>query len=216
MYNILTLSRDDKCINYEINIQATLATIFRPIDIKIEFNFVNKIQKNVSKFCHACVLVDSKDPQSFKREIFFSTGCDSSDCKVDLSVTGTLQNVSQPFILGSEKTITIYYEIKNVGEPAYSTQLRIEMSSASTQFYRIPPLCSVENNIMICYINNKKPVYNQTVMSLNVTIDVAQLDGKLLEIKADISSIGNDTNPQNNRNINKMSLAEFSEIEIIR
>jgi len=213
---MMTLSRDDKCINYEINIQATLATIFRPIDIKIEFDFVDKIQKNDSKFCHTCVMVDSKDPKSLKREIFFSTGCNSSDCKVDLSVTGTLQNVSQPFILGSEKTITINYEIKNVGEPAYSTQLRIEVSSVLTQFSRIPPSCSIDKNVMNCNINNKKPVYNQTTMTLNVTIDVAQLDGKWLEIKADISSIGYDTNPQDNRNINKMSLAEFSEIEIIR
>ena len=210
------LSTDDKCINYELSIQTTLAKIFRPIEIKIDFDLVEKINKTDSEFCETCVMLHLKDLKSLRREISFSTGCNSSDCKVDLSVIGTLQNVSQPFILGTEKTITVSYEIKNLGEPAYSTKLIIEMSSNLTQFFRLPSSCNIENNIMYCNINNKKPIYNQIALNMSVVIDVTMLDGKLFEIKASVSSIGNETKPQDNISTNKILLAEFSEIAVSR
>lgn len=212
----ITLSKTDKCTNYELNIHASLATIFRPIEVILDFDLVDKIQTNSSKFCKACVILDSKDRKSLKKEISFSTGCNSSDCKVDLSVIGTLQNVSQPFILGSEKTITVNYVIKSSGEPAYSTKLTIKMSSNQSQFSRLPTSCSIEQNVMSCYINNKKPFFNQTVYNLSIVIDMTTIDAKMLEIEAVISSIGNETTPQDNRCIIQIEIAEFSEIEVTR
>ncbi|CAG9812133.1 unnamed protein product [Chironomus riparius] len=210
----LILSKNDKCINYKLNIKTVLTKIFWPIEIKVDYDLVDKINKDDSNFCKTCVMLDLKDPKSLRREIAFSTGCNSTDCKVDLSIIGTLQNVSQPFILGSEKTITITYKIDNFGEPAYSTKLTIEMSSNLTQFSRLPTSCNIANNIMYCDINNKKPIFNQTSLNMKVIIDVTQLDGKLFEIKAKVSSIGNETKMLDNISIVKIVLTELSEIAV--
>ena len=213
----ISLTKVDKCLNYVVDIRANLADIFSPITIKIGFDTKYKISEIYSKFCTSCVIIDPKNPKTVNGQITFTTGCKGEKCVHDLSVVGTLQNVTQPFILGSDKTVKIKYEIKNIGEPAYSTHLKIEIFSNLTQFSKIPPSCSHDwkvQNVMTCNIKNRKPIMDKEVAKLDITIDVTNLEGKLLKITAEVTSVGDEQQPVDNKFVNEIPLAEFSNVAL--
>ena len=180
---------------------------------------MDKISENDSTYCTTCYLIDPNSKTIIKHSIVFSTGCETDKCRVDLSVIGSLQNVTQPLIHGITKTISIKYEIKNAKEPAYTTKLKIKLSSNLTQFLQIPSSCSSSNSsqsIMNCDVNNNKPISNQTVTTLVIKIDVTKFDGNLLEVTAEVSSLGEEMEPVDNKFISEILFSEFSEVEVVR
>ena len=161
--------------------------------------------------------MDSNEVKSTSIKIAFSTGCKEPRCVSDLAVVGTLVNVRQPYILGSTRTIDIKYEISNSGESSYLTQLSITIPSNITEFSRIPSSCRQDVNVrdmMTCDVNNGKPLKNQEVVELIISLDASRLEGSSFRVFANVSSAADESRPSDNVYLNEIVLAEFSEIEI--
>jgi hypothetical protein len=214
----IELINKDKCITYKIYIQLNLVALSKPIVVKINFDTYEQIPQNDTKFCDTCVVIDPKTPKSHSKEIQFHHGCKDKDCSHDLSINGSINNGQEPFTLGSKKSINVNYTISNIGEAAYLTQLEINIRSKFIQINSIPKSCIIDlkdSNIMMCDINDKKPLEDQQITNLSFSIDVTELVGNSLEIFANVTSYGHERKPHDNHLISKISLTEFSEVEAI-
>lgn len=122
---------------------------------------------------------------------------------------------SVPYILGSSRTISINYQIENLAEPAFKTQLSISILNSQTLF-KIPSVCrqSDRENELLCDINGQRPVYNTSPANFTLTLDATKLTGKQLVIEANVCSEGNETDRNNNKFNNTILFGEYSEIEI--
>lgn len=211
------LSREASCTDFIVHVRGTLADIFKPIQIEVKYDTVEKIPEYSQTFCETCVSIDPRNSKTVSKLVTFSTGCSGDRCVSDLAVVGTLMNVRQPYVLGSTPTITIQYEISNSGESAYLTQLKISIPSNVTQFSRVPPACREESNKreMICEINAGKPVANSEIVKLAINLETSKLDGESFKVLAVVSSAGDEQRPDDNEYENEILLTEFSDIELI-
>lgn len=71
-----------------------------------------------------------------------------------------------PYVIGSSKVITIKYEVENIGETAYLPKLQIKCDSST--FARVPSSCHLENEQMLCYLNQKNPIQQSQKVSLTL------------------------------------------------
>lgn len=212
------LLKSKTCRKYKVFVQLSYAEILKPINIKISFDILAKIPQDSNKFCDTCVIIDPKSPKVLKKSIKFFTGCKDEICEHDLSVTGTINNGRKQFILGSQRTMSVEYKIENTGEPAYMTQMKVEISSNSTQFSHIPSSCSIDlinKNIMVCDINNRMPIKDQETVKLNFTVDATQFVGDTFIIIAEVTSVGQEKLPEDNKLVSEVSLAEISRVDVI-
>lgn len=214
--NTVQLSDVEKCNDYTIYVRPSLADIFKPMSIELKYDTIEKIPEDDSNFCDTCVVMDPRDVKSSSTKIAFSTGCAGEVCMSDLSIVGTLANVRQPFVLGSERTISIKYEISNAGEPAYITQLKITIPTNVTHFSRVPPSCQQDGSsqeVMTCDINLGKPVKSSETSEIVITLDATRLEGESFIVQAEVSSAGNEQRPVDNKYRNEILLTEFSNVE---
>lgn len=213
----LKLTREDTCNDYMMYVRGSLADIFTPVVIEMKYELVNKIPEHDPNFCEHCVALDPRDVKMASTKIAFSTGCSGEICTSDLAVVGTLSNVRQPFVLGSDKIIAIKYEISNAGESAYLTRLKITIPTNVTQFSRTPPSCRQDSNardIMVCDINQGKPVKNMEAVDMIIALDATRLEGSSFKVFAEVSSAGSEKKPSDNQYTNEIFLSEFSDIEL--
>lgn len=198
--------------------KGTISDIFKPVIIDFRYDLVEKIPEYDHAFCETCVAIDPIDTKTATTKIAFSTGCGQERCVSDLAVVGTLNNVRQPYVLGSAKTIEIKYEISNAGESAYLTQLAVTIPSNVTEFSRIPSLCRIQDalirDVMICDINHGKPIKTKETAEIIISLDATKLDGQSLKIFANVSSAGDEVRPSDNVYTNEIILTEFSDIEL--
>lgn len=212
------LNQVEMCNDYTVYIKGTISDIFKPVIIDFRYDLIEKIPEYEHIFCETCVAIDPSDSKTATIKIAFSTGCGQERCISDLAVVGTLNNVRQPYVLGSAKTIEIKYEISNAGESAYLTQLSVTIPSNITEFSRIPSSCRMQDTIirdvMICDINHGKPIKNKETVEIVISLDATKLDGQSLRIFANVSSAGDEIRPIDNIYTNEIILTEFSDIEI--
>ena len=150
--NTLSINNVNHCFEFDVYVKSTLADIFKPIVIELKYDLIDKIPEANATFCEKCVAIDPNDPKTISNKIAFSTGCAGDRCVSDLRVRGEPINFKPPYVLGSLRTIGIKYEILNVGETAYLTQLKITIPTNITQFSKTPPICKVDLLVgeMIC------------------------------------------------------------------
>lgn len=215
-YNI-GLSREDRCSDFIVHVRGTLGDIFKPINIELKYDTVQKIPEHSQEFCETCVVLDPRDSKAISTKVTFSTGCSGERCVSDLAVVGTLKNVRQPYVLGSTSTIAIEYEISNSGESAYLTQLKVTIPTQITQFSRIPSTCREQSNKkeMVCDINAGKPVANGETVRLDIHLETSKLDGESFKVLSVVSSAGDEQRPADNEYVNEIFLTEFSDVELI-
>lgn len=214
----IKLTQVEKCNDYTVHVKGTISDIFKPVIIDFRYDLVEKIPEYDQAFCETCVAIDPIDTKTATTKIAFSTGCGQERCVSDLAVVGTLNNVRQPYVLGSAKTIEIKYEISNAGESAYLTQLAVTIPSNVTEFSRIPSLCRIQDalvrDVMICDINHGKPIKTKETAEIIISLDATKLDGQSLKIFANVSSAGDEVRPSDNVYTNEIILTEFSDIEL--
>lgn len=213
----IKLTTEDRCFDFIVYVRGTLGDIFKPINIEMKYDTIEKIPEHSQEFCATCVMMDTRDSKTLSTKVTFSTGCSGELCVSDLAVVGTLMNVRQPYVLGSTKTIVIQYEISNAGESAYLTQLKITIPTNVTQYSRVPSTCRQDSNQrdMICDINSGKPVANGEIVKLDISLEAAKLDGESFKIFAVVSSAGDEQRPADNEYENEILLTEFSDVELI-
>lgn len=215
MNNTIKLTKKHTCTEYTFFIYLNKADTLNPLMMEVKYDTVNKIPKNDSNFCESCFLIDNKVTKSPVKEIKIHTECLEKVCKPDLAVVGVMENINASFILGSQKAIKVNYEIFNFAEPAYGTKLVIELDTDSVQFSKLPSICSHGSNKMtemICDMGFGKPIRKHGKIDVDVILDVSQLAGKLLKIKAEVMSLGKDENLENNQYVNEIQLNELSDI----
>lgn len=112
------------------------------------------------------------------------------------------------------------YAIDNSGETAYLAQIKITLPDTGTIFTKIPSNCKLDDlavnfNIMICDLNNGRPMFKGDKSALKIGVDTTKLDGKELVIKGEVYSTGDELNEADNKVVNAIELGEFSTIEIL-
>jgi len=106
----------------------------------------------------------------------------------------------------------VAYEVSNRGETAYLPQLNVT-SSRRLNFAQIPGNCKVSEAVMICDLNNGRPLGNGDKDRITISFDVSSLTGRALNISAEVFSTGSEKNPSDNKLESRIALEEYTEID---
>lgn len=201
-------------INSTANADPTKPTL--PIKINIKFDIIDKIDESKPEFCETCVVLDPREAKVLSARIRYKSGCNGDRCVSDLILSGVLVNVTEPYVIGSTKSIVIQYEVANTKEPAFITQLNISIPVNITQFLKVPSICRLDksNQDMICDLNAGKPVVKGEPIELNITLDTSRLRGESLKVGSVVSTDSDDQNPTNNQFEIEIFLTRFSDVEL--
>lgn len=213
--------KNSQCKSFELFINGSYADPLKPImpiTIDLKYDTVNKINNASNEFCGTCVVLDPLDSKALSTKIRYKVGCKGDRCISDLALSGKLINVSDHFVIGSAKSISIQYEVSNTGEPAYNTQLNISIPANVTQFLKVPSSCRLEKNFrdMLCDLNAGKPIANHETAILAILLDTAKFFGESFKITSIASTASDDHEPANNCNEIEVLLTEFSDLELTR
>ncbi|XP_055380009.1 integrin alpha-PS3-like [Condylostylus longicornis] len=202
----------NKCKEYETNIQFNLEDIFKPIEFKMSFELVHRVV-NTEEFCGRCAALDPSHPNSMIYRIAFSTGCSNEICIADLNINS--HGLSKTFVIGSSNIISIEYKVRNDGETAYLPQLNVT-SSNNMPFAKVPSMCSVERNLLLCDLNQGQPMHTGKIDSITISFDASNIDVKYLEITAQVFSTGKEKNVIDNSVTDTIKMIEHSSVDVIR
>ncbi|KAL5289506.1 ITGA9.2 family protein [Megaselia abdita] len=212
-YNVLATSTIN-CDFHKVNVNFTISDIFKPIELQMHYEVVNKVPTNSQIFCENCVAVDPADDTMAAEKIIFSTGCRSEVCVADLKVSSV--NLNKNFILGSSRVLTVEYEIENKGETAFLPQINFT-SSTRLDFNRIPTSCNqIQNGILLCNLFNGRHMLPGAKDRIKVDYDVSNLKGDVLKLTAEAFSTGKEAFPIDNIIRDVIKLSQYSELEIIQ
>lgn len=201
-----------KCDTHRVNINFDISSIFKPIEVKMNYEIINKIPTNSRSFCENCVAVDPADSTFASQKIIFSTGCQNEICVADLKVSSI--NLDTDFILGSSRVLTVEYEIENKGEPAFLPQINFT-SSMGLEFNRVPPNCNkVRSDVLVCTLFHGRHMNNGDKDKIKIDYDVSELKGNSLSLSAEVFSAGKEAYYFDNVIRDTIKLSKFSEIEI--
>lgn len=89
MIENLTINNQVQCHEYDVAVKFSLADIFKPLDIEMEYDLIEKIPKN-STFCDSCLALDPDGMKSIRSRLIYSTGCKNTICKANLKVQSSL------------------------------------------------------------------------------------------------------------------------------
>ncbi|KAH8348354.1 hypothetical protein KR084_006705, partial [Drosophila pseudotakahashii] len=201
---------DEQCQDFEVKVLYSEKDLVKPIDLEIHYELAKKVP-NSEEFCETCAVVDPSEPKTYTTEkISFSTGCSTDVCVPDLELRS--EHVNPSYTLGTTDTLRLSYEVTNHGETAYLPQLNVT-SSARLPFAQVPGNCRVRKSVMVCDLNNGRPLVEGESDSLTITFDVSQLSGDSLIIDAAVFSTGIDKNSTDNKQTIEIRLREFAEID---
>lgn len=119
--------------------------------------------------------------------------------------------------MGSTTSLIIIYNVENLGETAYLTQMRITLPHTAIHYTKIPSNCKLDEsaaNIMECDLNNGLPLFRGGKTSLKIGIDTTELDGRELVVLAHVFSTGDELNELDNIDEKVIPLRKFSSLEI--
>ncbi|CAD7092606.1 unnamed protein product [Hermetia illucens] len=200
-----------QCKIYDATVKVSLRDIFRPVEIDLYYSLANSIQ-NVNAFCETCAVADPEDPKFVSQKIAFMTGCKNETCVANLKLKSL--GIKSPFILGSKDNIIVKYIIRNEGENAYLPQINIT-SSNNMPFTRIPSACSLLRVATLqCNLNDYRPLGNMQTASIEISFDSSNLQGTKAVIRAQVFSVGNESNPIDNVVEDVILFTEFSQVEV--
>ena len=121
---------------------------------------------------------------------------------------------SADYVLGSSKTYSITFDVVNVGEPAYLSQINVT-SSNRMPFARIPSSCSAIEFVLVCDLYKGQPMLENDKESLTILFDVSNIEGTDMKIIAEVFSSGNELNATNNIIVNTIKLTEISYVQVV-
>lgn len=213
----ISLTEDESCSDHEITLKPKLSEVYEPLEVEMQFKILDNIPQNGNEFCENCVIFDLKEPATVNNKVAFITGCEGAQCVSELSLDGNLIDVTQPYIIGTTKTIVIQYELTNTGENAYLTQLMISIPTNVTQFSKTQPNCKLsnQNSLMTCSIMDGKPIQRNQKIDLFITLDMTRIQGSSLRVNASVTCAGINSNEENSSTENIIMFSELSEIQII-
>lgn len=127
---------------------------------------------------------------------------------------------SSSYILGSSSSISIEYTIENARETAYLAQILVTLPESIVSFMKTPSNChlvdeSTSTNRMLCDVNNRTPLSNSDRGTQVISIDMTNVDGTNLVIKAEVFSTGDEFNDLDNKLEINIPLVEFSDVEVL-
>ncbi|XP_034476583.1 integrin alpha-PS3 isoform X2 [Drosophila innubila] len=204
-----TAGTTQQCRVFDCEVRYSEKDIFQPIELEMHFDLTKKVPDS-EEFCETCVAVDPEDAKVYTEKIIFSTGCATDICIADLKLTA--KDLSSSFVLGSAKVLRVTYEVSNQGESAYLPQLNVT-SSHRLNFAQTPGNCKVSEAVMICDLNNGRPLGKGDKDSITISFDVSSLTGRALNISAEVFSTGSEKNPSDNKLESLIALKEYTEID---
>lgn len=113
--------------------------------------------------------------------------------------------------------MSIKYDVKNKGEPAYLPQIKITLDNNVASFSRIPSSCKLTDlneRELICDLTHGNPIKTNEIQTLTVSIDTTKLGGTDFAISASVTSSGSESAETDNRITDRLTLDEFSHVEI--
>lgn len=169
---------------------------------------------NQKTFCDTCVVIDPLSKQSTSKDIYFATNCKEHVCSPDLSIKGSLQNVIQPYIIGSISPITIKYNVTNNGELASFIRVSVTIPENITRYLSIPSQCNEENDkqTLTCSLRN---LQNKQRSSVEISLDTSRLEGDSFKVLANVTSAEIDKKSVDNKNETIVTLKKFSIIKVV-
>lgn len=112
---------------------------------------------------------------------------------------------SSTLVLGTTAVLRLTYNITNNGEFAYHPKFSVT-NSAGLSLAQVPGNCKVNEAVMVCDLNHGQRMAKGDTDSLTISFDVRQLRGRSLEIQAEVLSARDESNPENNKLTNVLSL----------
>ncbi|EDW01487.1 integrin alpha-PS3 [Drosophila grimshawi] len=204
-----TAGTTQQCRVFDCEVRYSEKDIFQPIELEMHYELTKKVPDS-EEFCETCVAVDPDDAKVYTEKIIFSTGCKTDICVADLQLSA--KDVSSSYILGSDKTLRINYEVTNRGETAYLPQLNVT-SSSRLNFAQIPGNCKVSHAVMVCDLNRGRPLGYGDKDSITISFDMSGLTGSSLTISAEVFSTGSEKNHTDNKLNSLIALKEHTEID---
>lgn len=212
----ITLNDVESCWDHEITLIPKLTEVYEPLEVEMIFKILDNIPQSGNQFCDSCVIFDLKETATVSNKVAFITGCEGTQCVSELSLDGKIIDVTQPYIIGTTKTIVIQYELTNTGENAYLTQLMISIPTNVTQFSKTQPNCKLsnQNSLMTCSILDGKPIQRNQKIDLFISLDMSRIQGSSLRVNASVTCAGINSNEENSSTDNIIMFSELSEIQI--
>ncbi|XP_052897352.1 integrin alpha-PS3-like [Anopheles moucheti] len=220
----VTIGRDPLCLEYNIVVNASPTTLYKPIAIEVEFGIAPSATppKNGNHFCEHCAILDPQDFNRVQEHIPFKTGCRKEICVTDLKITHIRWvDIVSPYVVGSAKTATLEVDIENAGENAYLPQLNVttssllRLSNPSTECQQSPigrDLISV-----LCSLNGGLPLKTLARIKYSLTFDVTQLQAAVgyVNIHFEALTTSKEQWPRDNNMEERLTLLEFSHVDIV-
>lgn len=220
----MTIIQDKKtCHKYEnlkVNVTGAKKT---EIKVVVDYELVEKIPHSGKEFCESCVITDPNDRLEARMSLYIKTGCSKDVCETDLKVVSAssagdyTMNENVPSILGSFTNFTTQYNVSSLAEPSFATNLGITILTQGVKFSTRLASCKIallRRNVMNCLIKSGGSIKKNEMESIKINFDIADFQGDLLEIKAEVSSVGNEINPRDNVVKNSFNFFENSTVLI--
>lgn len=195
----VTGTSSEVCESHKISITENSKEIFKPIEVSVSFEIVNKIPKTDSKFCETCVVSDPDISNKVIHKISYSTGC-SGICNADLKIKTV--GAKDSIIVGQTKSLTMTYEVSNTGETAFDPQIKF---NSNTRFNKVPKNCQLNRNEKLgvnelaCSFGNGFSFPKGGKEEISVVLDTSDIKNiSKMVISANATSSGNELTPKDN------------------
>ncbi|XP_055629208.1 integrin alpha-PS3-like [Toxorhynchites rutilus septentrionalis] len=209
------ISQEESCFVLNLTIRASFYQLSSPVKLELNYAIINQ---NISTrtFCDHCVIQEQSPRQEFRvvRKLLFQPDCEKESCATDLNLRVRFRNFASPFILNSNRTLEIRYEVSNLGEAAYGTILEISFSQ-NVSFFKTPVFCEDAAGGLSCMINYGQPVRKGMVLLVNLTLDASSISEGMLQIEARLLSDGNDTVSDDNEVSSEIQIVRFSAVQML-
>uniref|UniRef100_A0A1B0DD26 Uncharacterized protein n=1 Tax=Phlebotomus papatasi TaxID=29031 RepID=A0A1B0DD26_PHLPP len=200
------------CRVFDVAVESRTEIIFKPIDLEMSWKILDNTPQE-GEFCQNCVYLNPNEVSYVRNQVVFNTGCKNTPCRADLRISGNLI-APQPYILGSKGHFRAQYEITNHGEAAYLPKITIE-KSPSLSIMKILPNCLVDSDDIMTCVLSTEPLLNGQSHPISFGFDPSTLEGFEAFIIANVSSTGEEENPEDNTSEFTIAIQEMSEIEIV-
>ncbi|XP_053664153.1 integrin alpha-PS3-like [Anopheles marshallii] len=220
----VTIGRDPLCLEYNVVVNASPTTLYKPIAIDVEFGISPTATppKNGNHFCEHCAILDPLHTNRVQERIPFKTGCRKEICVTDLKITHIRWvDIVSPYVVGSSKTATLEVDIENAGENAYLPQLNVttssllRLSNPSSECLQ-SPIGRDQINVL-CSLNGGLPLKTLARIKYTLTFDVTQLQASVgyVNIHVLVLTTSKEQWPRDNEMEERLALLEFSHIDIV-
>lgn len=196
LHKNIIAARTETCDTHSLavkSVKESVKDIFKPIEISVSYEIVNKVPQHSSEFCENCVTSDPQHSKQVSHIITYSTGC-SGTCNADLKVLSF--GAPDEFFVGQSLFFEVKYMISNSGESAFLPQITF---ISTIGFKRVPSNCKLSGESMTCNLLDGVSMKSGQKDEITIIYDASDL-AKLEKIKitANVTSSGNERNSMDN------------------